>query len=531
MHLKKTPVAQEAGSAGVAAVRPDSNPEPEPTTAPPEDVGSDHRQIAQLIVASVLMGATGVLLVAIGVWALTFAGVTSRELKRALGGLSLTSAGTVVLVFGIVMLVCVVGILIGPKINRWVSLVARLVAVVAATVTALTGIWLVQSYPAWAIIFTVLAALAVYTLTEYERALSSPWPWASLRAYLAKVFALNTKGVNVPRGVAVAGLLLITLEVCVAAHFERYFLSVAFSLLFVSLSDPGGDYLSRLGWLAVVGVVGSLVTALGYGIAGDAWGFVVLAIFVVTVVSGLAIRFGLQVFVASLLLNIWLLVTLSAAAGLPSVVNIRPWNQALAWLIGSGISIALMSGSWLLRGRSSQPSPLPEIPADLPPINLTRPIVLFVLIRAVAVSGAAAIAFGLHVTNADWMPIATLIAMKTTLEQSTLRSVQRLIGTTLGAAIAAAFLVTVSSYHALEEVVILLAGVGITIYAVNYAFYSAALAGAVLIAMDLPHPSNLDAEGRRIFFTFAGVAIAIVVTALATLLQKRKSAAAVPKGS
>jgi hypothetical protein len=63
---------------------------------------------------------------------------------------------------------------------------------------------------------------------------------------------------------------------------------------------------------------------------------------------------------------------------------------------------------------------------------------------------------------------------------------------------------------------------------VNYAFYTAVIAGAVLIAMDLPHPSNLDAEGRRIFFTFAGVAIAIVVDALASLLQKRKASAAAP---
>ncbi|MGO8883267.1 MAG: FUSC family protein, partial [Streptosporangiaceae bacterium] len=122
----------------------------------------------------------------------------------------------------------------------------------------------------------------------------------------------------------------------------------------------------------------------------------------------------------------------------------------------------------------------------------------------------------------------TLIAMKPSLQQSTLRGVQRLVGATLGGAIAAVFLVTVTSHHALEEIIILLIGAGVSIYAVNYAFYAAAIAGAVLIAMDLPHPSNLDAEGRRIFFTFAGVAIAIVVDVLASLLQKRKSSATAP---
>ena len=49
----------------------------------------------------------------------------------------------------------------------------------------------------------------------------------------------------------------------------------------------------------------------------------------------------------------------------------------------------------------------------------------------------------------------------------------------------------------------------------NYAFYGAAIAGAVLIAMDLPHASNMDAEGRRIFFMFVGVGIAVVVMFLA----------------
>ena len=127
------------------------------------------------------------------------------------------------------------------------------------------------------------------------------------------------------------------------------------------------------------------------------------------------------------------------------------------------------------------------------------------------------------------MPLATLIAMKPTLQQSALRGAQRLVGTALGAAIAVVFLVTATSPRALEEIIILLMGAGISIYSVNYACYTAAIAGAVLIALDLPHPTNLAAEGRRIFFTFAGIAIAIVVMFLASLLQKRKAPAGAPQ--
>jgi Fusaric acid resistance protein-like len=487
-----------------------------------------HRRLGQLIFAAVLMAAAGITLIITAIWAFSFHGLYSKDLRRALGGHSLTSVGVVSLVVGIVLIVCAAGVLVGPWVNRWVGLVSRLVGIVAAAAGAISGIWLVAYYPGWAVTYTIVGVVIVFVLTLYERELRSSWPWAPLRAYAAKVFALNTKGVNVPRGVAVAGLVLIALVVTVSLHQERYFLSVAFGVLFVGLSDQGGDYLSRLGRMAVVGLIGALVTALGYGIGGDAWGWAVLATFAVTVLAGLAIDIDLHAFVAASFLNVLLLITLASAAGLPARVSAYPWQQALAWLIGSAVWIAFTFPLWLVQGRSSRPSPLPEIPADAPPVKLSRPVVLFVLIRAVAVAGSVAIAFGLHLSSADWMPIATLIAMKPSLQQSTLRGVQRLVGATLGAAIAAVFLVTVTSHHALEEIIILLMGAGVSIYVVNYVFYAAAIAGAVLIALDLPHPSNLDAEGRRVFFTFAGIGIAVVVMFLAGLLQKGKASAAAP---
>jgi hypothetical protein len=45
---------------------------------------------------------------------------------------------------------------------------------------------------------------------------------------------------------------------------------------------------------------------------------------------------------------------------------------------------------------------------------------LFAIIRAVTVSIAVAIALGLHVQNAEWMPVATLVAMRPSLQESAL---------------------------------------------------------------------------------------------------------------
>jgi hypothetical protein len=40
------------------------------------------------------------------------------------------------------------------------------------------------------------------------------------------------------------------------------------------------------------GAIGAGLTALGFGIGGEAWGWLVLAAFAVTLISGLAVAFG-----------------------------------------------------------------------------------------------------------------------------------------------------------------------------------------------------------------------------------------------
>ena len=252
-----------------------------------------------------------------------------------------------------------------------------------------------------------------------------------------------------------------------------------------------------------------------------------MATFVVTLMGGLFLRFGLHRFVAALLLNVWFLIALSVPAGEHlSVSRSDWWGQALAWLVGGALWIAFTVVVWLGRGRTAHAGLVPEIPEGLESIKLTRQIVLFTLIRALAVAIAVAIAFGLHLPNADWMPIATLVAMKTSLDQATLVAEQRLVGTFIGALVATVFLLTLDNKHALEVVIILLAGIAITIRMVNYTIYCAGVAAAVLIGLDLPHPTNLTAEADRVLFTLAGVGIAVVVMALANLLSKRTAKAA-----
>jgi hypothetical protein len=278
--------------------------------------------------------------------------------------------------------------------------------------------------------------------------------------------------------------------------------------------------------MALFGVLGALLTALGYGIGGGAWGWVVLAAFVVTLLGGLAVRFGLHRFESGELLTYWFLIAIS----LPSAykldhIKVSTWKETVAWLIAVALWIAVAGVLWLARGRKERPPWIPEFPASTAAVKLASPVVAFAVIRALAPTVAVAIAFGLHVPNADWMPVAALVAMKSNLQQSAFVAEQRLTGAILGAAVAALFLLTVHNKHALEAVIVVLAAVAVSIRTVNYALYCTAIAGSVLIAIDLAHPTNFASEGRRVLFTLAGVGIGLAFTLLTFLLQKRRAKA------
>ena len=84
-------------------------------------------------------------------------------------------------------------------------------------------------------------------------------------------------------------------------------------------------------------------------------------------------------------------------------------------------------------------------------------------------------------------------------------------GTITGAVVAApGSCRPVDNRTALEVIIVVLLALAGSIRTVSYTWYTAAVAGAVLIAADVPHPSNFTDEGRRILLV-AGVGISIIV--------------------
>lgn len=354
--------------------------------------------------------------------------------------------------------------------------------------------------------------------------------------WLSKVFGLNPAGLNWPRAVMVLDVALVPLVLFWAIGHEVYLLSALFGLLFTALADPGGGYGHRASHNAVFVLIGAGLTALGFGLGADAWGWLVLAAFAVTLLAGLAVTFGVHRFVAALLLNIWFIIALALGFSLHQHARITSytWAQVLAWAGGAALWVAVTFAAWLIRGRQDRPQPVAELPGDTSRRKLTPPLIMFALLRAIAIAGATALAFGLNLSHADWLPIATIAAMKASLDQTTIAAAQRLAGALIGAAAAALLLLIPASEHGLRlfaasrglevvALVILMHGAAIRFW--NYALYCGAIAAGVLILLDLPQPSNYAAEGYRILWTLCGVAIGVLVMFLAGLLAKRTAKA------
>jgi hypothetical protein len=161
-------------------------------------------------------------------------------------------------------------------------------------------------------------------------------------SWLSKVFELNPAGLNWPRAVMFLDVALVPLVFFWAIGHEEYLFSALFGVLFAGVADLGGGFGYRASRIAVFALIGAGLTALGFGIGGDAWGWLVLAAFAVTLAAGLAVMFGVHRFVAALLLNLWFIIAL----GSRSASIIRPASPATRGLRCSPGPGGRRCGSW-----------------------------------------------------------------------------------------------------------------------------------------------------------------------------------------
>ena len=164
-----------------------------------------------------------------------------------------------------------------------------------------------------------------------------------IASWLSKIFELHSSGLNWPRAVLFLDVALVPLVVVWAIGHEVYLLSALFGVLFSGLADPGGGFGYRASRVAIFALVGAGLTALGFGIGADAWGWLVLAAFAVTLATGLTVMFGVGVLIL---------------VDLPQPANYAAEGYRVLWtLCGVAIGVLVMLLAGLLAKRAARTPP------------------------------------------------------------------------------------------------------------------------------------------------------------------------------
>jgi hypothetical protein len=179
---------------------------------------------------------------------------------------------------------------------------------------------------------------------------------------IAGLFKVKWHEFNLPRFLIFGVILGLLIIVGVLPDDRRYFLSAIFGALLVALSDPGGKHGPRVAKMAVMAAAGALLTALAFSIGAGAWGWVVLAAFVVTLLGGLAVKYGAHALAASIRTMSYTFYTAAVAAavliaaGVPDPSNLsHEGRRILFTLAGAGIAIIVLLLAGLLQKRTAKP--------------------------------------------------------------------------------------------------------------------------------------------------------------------------------
>lgn len=271
---------------------------------------------------------------------------------------------------------------------------------------------------------------------------------------IANLFEFKTDKIKWSGGLSVVVILVVSYIVLDALGLSQYWESVTFGAFIVAMCNlpalkaPIGYRMQRLG---VITLLGALLTALGL-VLGVNWVLAVLGAFVISLLFGATLAWGKPAALAGYALTIWFVLALTfhggAALALP---------QALAFLIGGALYMLLA----LVRFER-QSSPAEAVPGTAPvqsPKSLfskyfalfrfTNLPFRFVLLKALAVTLGTAIGLGFGLPYAHWIPLYTLIILQPDYEQTLNNFVLRMVGTILGAALAAVLLFSVHNQYLL----------------------------------------------------------------------------------
>ena len=115
-----------------------------------------------LTFSAIMLILAGILRIIDAIWGFRYGGSAGFGLRHALLGHSLTTYAWVWLITGIILIAAGV-LVLGPS-DQPSAEVSRWIGIIAASLGAISAMFLVPYFPVWSLIYIVLAALVIYGL-------------------------------------------------------------------------------------------------------------------------------------------------------------------------------------------------------------------------------------------------------------------------------------------------------------------------------------------------------------------------------
>jgi hypothetical protein len=121
------------------------------------------RRSGWLTFSAVVLIIAGIMRVLDAIWAFGYHGAIPNGLKDATLGHSLSTYGWIWLIIGVILIGAGISVL-GPS-TRPSAEVSRWVGIVAASLAAISAIFVVPYYPVWSLIYIAIAIMVIYGLS------------------------------------------------------------------------------------------------------------------------------------------------------------------------------------------------------------------------------------------------------------------------------------------------------------------------------------------------------------------------------
>ena len=118
-----------------------------------------------LTFSAVVLIITGIMRVIDSIWAFGYHGTLPDGLQGALLGHSLATYGWIWLVTGVI-LIAAGALLFGPS-DQPAAGISRWVGIVAASLAAISAMFVIPYYPVWALLYIIIAVMVVYGLSAH----------------------------------------------------------------------------------------------------------------------------------------------------------------------------------------------------------------------------------------------------------------------------------------------------------------------------------------------------------------------------